>query len=175
MSGVKLVRGYSEPSKSKEKEKEKDDKGKEKDTKGTSTPPKEPLGLDEKQQKMLKRRSAPPSIDAARNRQPKEDEPDDSRIETRQMRLERQLSTLMGQDEAEAEEAIRQREEKEIQDDYNAEAGESQGREIEHLVLITHGIGQQLSLRCVADDINPFSHANPCLEWMSQTSSMMST
>jgi hypothetical protein len=60
------------------------------------------------------------------------------------------LSSLLegeAKTQAEKEEEIRRREEQEIQDDYNALAGETQGREIEHLVLVTHGIGQLLSLR----------------------------
>jgi hypothetical protein len=58
--------------------------------------------------------------------------------------LTRQLSNLLG---GEDEETLRKREEEEIQDDYNARLGETQGRDIEHLVLVTHGIGQLLSLR----------------------------
>ena len=42
---------------------------------------------------------------------------------------------------------IRKREEQEIQDDYTGQDGEKQGREIEHLVLVTHGIGQLLGLK----------------------------
>ena len=49
----------------------------------------------------------------------------------------------------EDEEEIRKRDEKEIEDDYNQQAGEVQGRDIEHLVLVTHGIGQRLGLRFV--------------------------
>ena len=65
--------------------------------------------------------------------------------------LQRQLSSLMesteSRDSEDEEEAIRKREEEEIQDDYNARLGEAQGREIEHLVLVTHGIGQLLGMR----------------------------
>jgi hypothetical protein len=137
MSGIKVVRGYSEPSKTK-------------DEKRPGTPPAGsktgPLELDETQRKLLNRRSAPPSsnsdpsmakLDAA-----------DGEI-SRQAMLTRKFSNLLEgkNDEEEEEEAIRQRQEEEIQDDYNARAGETQGREIEHLVLVTHGIGQLLSLR----------------------------
>jgi len=46
-------------------------------------------------------------------------------------------------------EAVRRRDEKEIQNDYNERYGENQGREIEHLILVTHGIGQRLGMRLV--------------------------
>ena len=64
--------------------------------------------------------------------------------------LVRQLSQLLERSEKAKdveEETIRQREEEEIRDDYEARQGETQGREIEHLVLVTHGIGQLLSMR----------------------------
>lgn len=69
--------------------------------------------------------------------------------------LERQLSSLAGAPENEnsedlAEEA-RQQEEKEMED-YKEVDGDDQGRPIEHLVLVTHGIGQRLGLRL--DSIN---------------------
>ncbi|KAL5604286.1 hypothetical protein BROUX41_002259 [Berkeleyomyces rouxiae] len=44
------------------------------------------------------------------------------------------------------DEELRKRQESEIRNDYNDEDN-FQGREIEHLVLVTHGIGQMLSLR----------------------------
>jgi hypothetical protein len=44
-------------------------------------------------------------------------------------------------------EAVRKRDEKEIQNDYNDWEGENQDREIEHLILVTHGIGQRLGMR----------------------------
>ncbi|PHH58638.1 hypothetical protein CDD82_2808 [Ophiocordyceps australis] len=135
MSGVKLVRGYVEPTKAKEKEKEKDT--------GASDESQDVLGLDQRQQRILKRRSAPPTTGEA-------NETETVQVETQQSSLERQLSSLLsreGANPAEAEEEIRRREEQEIQDDYNAQAGEAQGREIEHLVLVTHGIGQRLGVR----------------------------
>jgi hypothetical protein len=44
-------------------------------------------------------------------------------------------------------EAVRKRDEKEIQNDYSDREGENQEREIEHLILVTHGIGQRLGMR----------------------------
>ncbi|KAJ4267426.1 hypothetical protein NW762_003533 [Fusarium torreyae] len=145
MSGVKLVRGYLEPSKSKEKEAEKD-----KSNENQSDISEQALSLDEKQQKMLKRRSAPPSTRASYDEPVQDGEKSNSNRDPRQSTLQRQLSSLLegeGKTKAEKEEEIRRREEQEIQDDYNAQAGETQGRDIEHLVLVTHGIGQLLSLR----------------------------
>lgn len=147
MSGVKLVRGYSEPSKTKDKDKDKD-KGDE----SRSATVDEALSLDQKQQKMLKRRSAPPSTRASHDEPAHDDEQIKTERDPREIRLQRQLSSLIeseGRTKAETEEEIRRREEQEIQDDYTGQAGETQGREIEHLVLVTHGIGQLLSLRYV--------------------------
>ena len=52
----------------------------------------------------------------------------------------------LGNEEMEAE-AVRRRDEKEIQNDYNDRDGENQGRGIDHLILVTHGIGQRLGMR----------------------------
>ncbi|UPL00857.1 hypothetical protein LCI18_011791 [Fusarium solani-melongenae] len=149
MSGVKLVRGYSEPSKTKDKDKDKD-KDKEKGDESRLATADEALSLDQKQQKMLKRRSAPPSTRASHDEPAHDDEQIKTERDPREIRLQRQLSSLIeseGRTKAETEEEIRRREEQEIQDDYTGQAGETQGREIEHLVLVTHGIGQLLSLR----------------------------
>ena len=51
------------------------------------------------------------------------------------------------EDPASQEEEVRKRDEKEIQDDYRDADGEEQGRDIEHLILVTHGIGQRLGLK----------------------------
>ncbi|KAM0295188.1 hypothetical protein ACHAPM_011006 [Fusarium culmorum] len=145
MSGVKLVRGYSEPSKNKEKDAEKDKSDENKSETGEDV-----LPMDEKQQKVLKRRSAPPSTRASQEEPTQEGVKNSPSQDPRQSTLQRQLSSLLeseGKTKAEKEEEIRRRQEQEIQDDYNAQAGETQGREIEHLVLVTHGIGQLLSLR----------------------------
>lgn len=135
MGGIKLVRGYTEAKKAKEDKRPLTPTG----TQSTSTE------QDEKLQKALKRRSAPPST---RSEPTDADAKEESSVlESTRIRLTRQLSNLIeGVDEPE-EEAVRQQEEKEISDDYNARHGETQGREIEHLVLVTHGIGQLLSLK----------------------------
>jgi hypothetical protein len=75
-------------------------------------------------------------------------------FEARRRTLERQVSYLLedSQDPAKQDEARRQRDEREIEDDYRETDGDEQGREIEHLILVTHGIGQRLGLRL--DSVN---------------------
>lgn len=145
MSGVKVVRGYTEPKKSKEVPRPSTPTG----TKSNLTEQ-----ADDKQRKMLKRRSAPPtarSDKSAEDEFRKEKEKEQVVVEPKQNLLTRQLSNLMPGAEArnseEEEEAIRKREEEQMEEDYTAQVGETQGREIEHLILVTHGIGQLLSLR----------------------------
>ncbi|ROV96771.1 hypothetical protein VMCG_07887 [Cytospora schulzeri] len=154
MSGVRVVRGYTEPGKAKTKTDSKDEK--------QPTTPTDKNNTEDMLDKARKRRSAPPttrsdSIDV----EGPTAEP--TAIESQGDSLKQQLSSLIGsdgQDVDQEEEAIRRREEKEIQNDYNALAGETQGREIEHLILITHGIGQLLGLRMESvnfvHDVNTF-------------------
>ncbi|KAK4159322.1 phospholipase DDHD2 [Cladorrhinum sp. PSN259] len=144
MSGVKLVRGYTEPNKAKEKEDKRPVT-----PAGTKSTSKERLDGTPKAQK---RRSAPPTSQRISLDDSTEEEID--ALESTRNRLTRQLSNLIeGVEDSEAEaEAIRQREEKEMLRDYNNDIGDNQGREIEHLVLVTHGIGQLLSRRM--DSIN---------------------
>ncbi|KAF2862969.1 DDHD-domain-containing protein [Piedraia hortae CBS 480.64] len=85
--------------------------------------------------------------------------------EVRRRSLQRQMSTLLetpaGQEDPEKEdEEARRRDEREIEDDYRETEGDEQGREIEHLILVTHGIGQRLGLRMESvnfvHDVNTF-------------------
>jgi hypothetical protein len=75
----------------------------------------------------------------------------ESPTQTRRRNLERQVSSLMTSTkteyEREQEEEQRKREEKEMRDDYKNQDSRDQGRDIEHLVLVTHGIGQRLGMR----------------------------
>ncbi|KAI1875608.1 uncharacterized protein JN550_001894 [Neoarthrinium moseri] len=137
MSGVKLVRGYSEPGKAKEEKRPV--------TPTTATLPQQQPSSEEKRAKALKRRSAPPLSRA----DAKADIRDEDEPEEQEAPLKRQISDYIetAENPERAEEQIRKREEQEIEDDYNIQAGEAQGRDIEHLVLVTHGIGQLLSLR----------------------------
>jgi hypothetical protein len=73
--------------------------------------------------------------------------------ETKRQLLQRQMSSLLesatdGHEEQEGE--MRRREEREIEDDYDDQG--DQAREISHLILVTHGIGQRLGLRL--DSVN---------------------
>ena len=124
LGGIKIVRGYTDPSKSKES-----DKTPATPTSAAARPSNLPptLQLDERQQKLLKRRSAPPSTKSSSEPAP--------------LMLRDDIDT-----DSEAE-AVRKRDEKEIQNDYKDREGENQGREIEHLILVTHGIGQRLGMR----------------------------
>ncbi|KAF2174192.1 hypothetical protein M409DRAFT_16462 [Zasmidium cellare ATCC 36951] len=74
-----------------------------------------------------------------------------STSETKRQTLQRQMSSLLeepsSENRAKEDEEIRKRDEREIEDDYRDTEGEDQGREIEHLILVTHGIGQRLGLR----------------------------
>lgn len=75
----------------------------------------------------------------------------ESPTQTRRRNLERQMSSLMTSSktdyEREQEEEQRKRDEKEMRDDYKTQDNRDQGRDIEHLLLITHGIGQRLGMR----------------------------
>ena len=133
MSGVKLVRGYTEPGKAKEPAV--GSKGPSTPTSAALRPTDVPsaLQLDERQQKLLKRRSAPPTI--TRPESPVSMDPVEPTIPQGEM------------DEEMEAEAVRKRDGREIQNDYHDRDGENQGREIEHLILVTHGIGQRLGMR----------------------------
>ena len=84
--------------------------------------------------------------------------------ETRMKKIERQMSSLLEKSKSEnreqEEEDQRKRDEREMEEDYKEQEGDEQGREIEHLILITHGIGQRLGLRIESlnfvHDINTF-------------------
>jgi hypothetical protein len=71
--------------------------------------------------------------------------------QTRRRNLERQVSSLIMSSkpeyEQQQEEEMRKREEKEMREDYKTQSDSDQGREIEHLLMVTHGIGQRLGMR----------------------------
>ena len=152
MSGVKLTRGYSQPAKTKDKDK---DKGE------NLSPAGDVSGLDAQQQRLLKRRSAPPPSSSSNGERPDSSQVSSSRIEDQDATLRRQLSSLIersGRDSAGTEEEIQERQEQEIQD-YHTQTGEAQGREVDHIILVTHGIGQQLSLRLVEALTQPLTQS----------------
>ncbi|QSZ31681.1 hypothetical protein DSL72_001248 [Monilinia vaccinii-corymbosi] len=141
LGGVKVVRGYSELGKTKDTTPTDKDKDRGPNTPtssaiATSTTP-EYLQLDDRQQKLLKRRSAPPSTN----------HPDASLGDKSSEIREAAYDKLTSIDTDAEAEAVRKRDEKEIQNDYNDRDGENQGRDIEHLILVTHGIGQRLGMR----------------------------
>jgi hypothetical protein len=145
LGGVKIVRGYTESGKSKEQQTS--DKIPSTPTSAAVRPPNLPptLQLDERQQKLLKRRSAPPSTRSEKS-ESENTEPDTGPS----------ISALRGDIDPEKEaEAVRKRDEKEIQNDYRDGDGENQGRDIEHLILVTHGIGQRLGMRQVTHLFSP--------------------
>lgn len=83
--------------------------------------------------------------------------------ETRRQSLVRQMSALLDDvhENPEQQEKERQRrDEREIKHDYQEVEGDEQGRQIEHLILVTHGIGQRLGLRLESinfvHDVNAF-------------------
>ncbi|KAI9859006.1 MAG: hypothetical protein M1813_007133 [Trichoglossum hirsutum] len=160
LSGIKIVRGYSEPGKPRES---KADGEKRPDTMVG------PVGKERidsnrnlKVENAYKRRSAPPSTTAIENFKPPGTTPES---ENRRQQLERDISPLVPQlpskDPQKQEEQTRKLDEEgEMEDDYRDDHGEEQGREIEYLLLVTHGIGQRLGLRLEAvnfvHDVNVF-------------------
>ncbi len=162
LGGVKVLRGYSEANKVKETKKDGDSPS----TKKTDAT------MDDS-----KRRSAVPKVD----RENSDDEQlkrsaSAAQQEPRLVTLERQLSSF-SDDPAKQEEERRQADEDEIKEDYKDADGQDQGREIEHLILVTHGIGQ------VSDFLHPLRilllthcsiRGSDCA-WKASISSMMST
>lgn len=72
--------------------------------------------------------------------------------EIRRAKLERHMSSLLEdtgtpEDRAKQDEEVRKRDEREMEEDYRETENEDPDREIEHLILVTHGIGQRLGLR----------------------------
>lgn len=147
LGGVKVVRGYFESSKGKEKKKD----GSENQTAASLET--------EKMANDLKRRSTPPIASSGQEVNAQQMQRSESGQETEPrnqpepniLKLERQMSSLVAspepEDPAKQDEEIRKRDEDEIQEDYRDADGDDQGREIEHLILVTHGIGQRLGLR----------------------------
>jgi DDHD domain len=135
-SGTKVVRGFTQMS-------------------GTRTT--EASKISEADLTAVKRRSAPPEASprAGDEREKAIEEEDAPAAAPKRSALERQLSSLAGapgnESSEELAEEARQQEEKEMEN-YKEVEGDDQGRQIEHLVLVTHGIGQRLGLRL--DSIN---------------------
>ncbi|KAL3473652.1 DDHD domain-containing protein [Aspergillus californicus] len=137
VSGTRLVRGFSETKRQTEAQ---DRRNLNQKSTGESIPTmSEVLGADPATNK------APQVSKLSTSRgQPLENTTNETRPETT---LERRLSSLAGsQDSADLEEQVRKQEEREMEDSREAD-DEDREREIDHLVLVTHGIGQRLGLR----------------------------
>lgn len=74
-----------------------------------------------------------------------------SPTEPRLRALERRMSSIVSSpdlhDAEKQDEELRKRDEDEIQEDYRDDDEDDPSRDIEHLILVTHGIGQRLGLR----------------------------
>ena len=132
LSGVKIVRGYSEPGKGKDSTSTQQGSSTPNGAAMTRTDNPPTLALDERQQKLLNRRSAPPSTTHAKVET-------DRVPDTESAFLETFPAVGVDRDSDKEAEAIRKRDELEIQNDYNDRDNENQAREIEHLILVTHG------------------------------------
>ncbi|KAL9028212.1 MAG: hypothetical protein Q9196_003384, partial [Gyalolechia fulgens] len=147
LGGTKVVRGFTESNKAKDKKSE-----------ASQTPE---IGKFDscKTPRNQKRRSAPPEIatPTGTDTQAKESHSkglsseDNVQQESKIAALERQMSTIVSspgpEDPAKQDEQARKGDEDEIEQDYKEADGDDPGREIEHLILVTHGIGQRLGLR----------------------------
>lgn len=139
-AGAKYIRGYIDPAKKKEVKPAKE----EKEEKEKDRPVSPSLAYGEDSGKHSTTASPEATSDA-------ESDEAQSPSEARRKTLERHMSSLIissqHQDSKRQEEEIRKRDEKEMREDYKDQSKGEQGREIEHLLLITHGIGQRLGMR----------------------------
>ncbi|KAL4949150.1 DDHD domain-containing protein [Aspergillus filifer] len=126
--GTKLIRGFTETKKSTDTP----------DRKGLETKPSPALTA-----KTLDEQAPELSGNTQPRRELQQDTADSRPITT----LERRVSTLAGTNESvDYEEQARKQEEREMENLRDAD-DEDREREIDHLVLVTHGIGQRLGLR----------------------------
>ncbi|KAL8938610.1 MAG: hypothetical protein Q9216_003803 [Gyalolechia sp. 2 TL-2023] len=148
LGGTKVVRGFTESGKAKDKKSE-----------AGQTPEIEKPDNTGKTPRNQKRRSAPPEIATSIDADMRAEEPhikgqsaeDNVQQESKIAALERQMSNIVSspepEDPAKQDEQVRKGDEDEIEQDYKEADGDDPGREIEHLILVTHGIGQRLGLR----------------------------
>lgn len=153
LSGTKVVRGYSDLSR---KRTAKDNR----DTKDTKRP-RTPTVSSDSRGRTSPDRSAATTQDASIEHEQsltspvtqvmKEAETERPEPETTVMKLERRMTSLIAAalpaDPAKQDEEAEKLAEKEISEDYRDTSGEKQDREIAHLILVTHGIGQRLGQR----------------------------
>lgn len=115
LSGTKVVRGFREGTKAKESSTEESNAKSPASTAVLNNDTPSDLRLDERQQRLLKRRSAP-------------------------------AGTLRSEAINVEAEAVKKLTEKKIPE-YNEAVEDNQGREIDHLILVTHGIGQRWGMK----------------------------
>lgn len=143
-AGTKYIRGFIDPTKKKDPK-----SAKEEATKKEADRPVTPsLAYGSDHGKQSTAGSSEPNSDVGSESEGKEHAQSPS--EMRRRTLERHMSSLMTstqEDSEQQEEEIRKRDEKEMREDYNDQDKGEQGREIEHLLLVTHGIGQRLGIR----------------------------
>jgi len=127
LGGVKVVRGFTESNAEKTKSKEADNS-----STGGSDASKPNDGAPPERQKTDK------------------GEGEEAESTNKRKEIARQISNFVSpasDDSAINDEEIQRRQEREMQDDYREEDAAQQNREIEHLVLVTHGIGQRLGMK----------------------------
>ncbi|KAJ5310498.1 uncharacterized protein N7443_002959 [Penicillium atrosanguineum] len=136
--GNKVVRGLVEPSRAKESS----------DSKGSERKPAEKISSvtdSETSPAETKRPNEPLPVDLPASEITTELQSAERRPKST---LERQMSSLAGelQNPAELEEQARRQEEQEMEDLREVD-NDDREREVDHLILVTHGIGQRLGLR----------------------------
>ena len=139
LGGIKVVRGFVEPSKAKV-------------AKLDNSEPEQPSSVERGRRQADARRQLDPSgVNADSDADVEASAEVTPESQSQRSALERRMKTLVGspepEDDAAQEEEVRRREEEEIKQDYRGADGDRPDREIEHLVLITHGIGQRLGLK----------------------------
>src|SRR5690242_10118226 len=144
-AGYRYVRGYTDPEEKKKQANAAKDPSSKKEADRPSTPSQHlAYGSDND-------KSTNTASGEASDVETIETEKPESPQESRRRTLERQVSSLMTSSQPEyqekQEEEARKREEKEMREDYKAQDQQEQGREIEHLLLVTQGIGQRLGMR----------------------------
>ena len=140
LGGVKVVRGFTETAQNKDVKAESEGAAKQ----GDSDERGRPLGD-------AKKRSGAPTMERTTSVDFVKAQEKEPESESKRNALERHMATIVAspnpEDPASQEEEVRKRDEHEIQEDYRDTDGEEQGRDIEHLILVTHGIGQRLGLK----------------------------
>ena len=139
LGGIKVVRGFVKS------ENKKETRAEATVNESTETEERGRTGSRSQHRPGSQSRERPGKIDLEQAKKP------ESETESKKWELEKRMATIVGspgfEDPAVEEEELRKREETEIQEDYRDTDGDDQGREIEHLVLVTHGIGQRLGLK----------------------------